>query len=172
MIAGGAVALPNGFIAGAGRVGVSGTQWAVLLTALAGDASTNILSTPVILATDNEDAEIVVGQEVPFVTGQYTGTLDGGNDNDTDPDRYEPHHAVIESGDQVQIYEPVMLDTDGGVTWEKDNEGLPGVDKGRIGLAIARSFVEAHGGTLTLQSRTDRAGTVAEIILPRAGSEA
>ena len=78
VIGGGAVALPNGVSAGVGRVGVSGTQWAVLLTALAGDAATNILSTPVILATDNEDAEIVVGQEVPFVTGQYTGTLDGG----------------------------------------------------------------------------------------------
>jgi general secretion pathway protein D len=85
VIGGGAVALPNGISAGVGRVGVSGTQWAVLLTALAGDASTNILSTPVILATDNEEAEIVVGQNVPFVTGQYTGTLDGGALGVTNP---------------------------------------------------------------------------------------
>lgn len=32
----------------------------------------NILSTPNIVALDNEEAKIVVGQNVPFVTGQYT----------------------------------------------------------------------------------------------------
>ncbi|MDT7928229.1 type II secretion system secretin GspD [Tepidimonas sp.] len=35
-----------------------------------GDA--NILSTPNLLTLDNEEAKIVVGQNVPFVTGQYT----------------------------------------------------------------------------------------------------
>jgi general secretion pathway protein D len=35
-----------------------------------GDA--NILSTPNVVALDNEEAKIVVGQNVPFVTGQYT----------------------------------------------------------------------------------------------------
>jgi general secretion pathway protein D len=35
-----------------------------------GDA--NILSTPTLLTLDNEEAKIVVGQNVPFVTGQYT----------------------------------------------------------------------------------------------------
>jgi general secretion pathway protein D len=32
----------------------------------------NILSTPTLLTLDNEEAKIVVGQNVPFVTGQYT----------------------------------------------------------------------------------------------------
>ena len=32
----------------------------------------NILSTPSLLTLDNEEAKIVVGQNVPFVTGQYT----------------------------------------------------------------------------------------------------
>ena len=35
-----------------------------------GDA--NILSTPTLLTLDNEEAKIVVGQNVPFITGQYT----------------------------------------------------------------------------------------------------
>jgi general secretion pathway protein D len=35
-----------------------------------GDA--NILSTPNLLTLDNEEAKIVIGQNVPFVTGQYT----------------------------------------------------------------------------------------------------
>jgi general secretion pathway protein D len=44
----------------------------VVLTALRTDADTNILSTPNLLTLDNESAEIIVGQEVPFITGQYT----------------------------------------------------------------------------------------------------
>ena len=44
----------------------------VILRALRTDSHTNILSTPNLLTLDNEEAEIVVGQEVPFVTGQFT----------------------------------------------------------------------------------------------------
>ena len=36
------------------------------------NAGSNILSTPTLLTLDNEEAKIVVGQNVPFVTGQYT----------------------------------------------------------------------------------------------------
>jgi general secretion pathway protein D len=42
------------------------------LRALQGDANTNIIATPSILTTDNEEASLTVGQEVPFVTGQFT----------------------------------------------------------------------------------------------------
>ena len=44
----------------------------VLVRALREDTNSNILSTPTILTLDNESAEIVVGQEVPFVTGSFT----------------------------------------------------------------------------------------------------
>ena len=37
----------------------------------------NILSTPTLLTLDNEEAKIVVGQNVPFVTGQYTSSNSG-----------------------------------------------------------------------------------------------
>ena len=46
----------------------------IILHALRTDANTNILSTPNLLTLDNETAEIVVGQEIPFVTGQFTNT--------------------------------------------------------------------------------------------------
>ncbi|MDP3522528.1 MAG: type II secretion system protein GspD, partial [Hydrogenophaga sp.] len=42
-----------------------------------GDA--NVLSTPNLLTLDNEEAKIVIGQNVPFVTGQYTNNNSGGN---------------------------------------------------------------------------------------------
>ncbi len=49
-----------------------------LVRALRGDGKTNILSTPSILTLDNQEAEIKVAQEVPFLTGSYTNTASGG----------------------------------------------------------------------------------------------
>ena len=45
---------------------------AALLTALQNDIDVNILSAPNILTTDNEEAEIIVGQNVPFVASRAT----------------------------------------------------------------------------------------------------
>ncbi|RHW21923.1 type II secretion system secretin GspD [Pseudomonas jilinensis] len=55
-------------IGGIGRIGSS--HIAVLVNALQGDSSSNILSTPSLLTLDNEEAEIVVGQNVPFIVGR------------------------------------------------------------------------------------------------------
>jgi len=46
----------------------------VLARALEGDSNANVLSTPNVLTLDNEEAKIVVGQNVPFITGTYTPT--------------------------------------------------------------------------------------------------
>lgn len=43
-----------------------------LVHLLATDTSANILSMPNILTLDNEEAKIIVGENVPFITGQYT----------------------------------------------------------------------------------------------------
>jgi general secretion pathway protein D len=48
-----------------------------VLKALQTRASTNIVSTPNLITLDNEEAKIVVGKNVPFVTGQYTTTAVG-----------------------------------------------------------------------------------------------
>ncbi|HVF66002.1 MAG TPA: type II secretion system secretin GspD [Casimicrobiaceae bacterium] len=47
---------------------------AFLARALETQVGANILSTPALLTLDNEEARIVVGQNVPFVTGQYATT--------------------------------------------------------------------------------------------------
>ncbi|MBS0447281.1 MAG: type II secretion system secretin GspD [Proteobacteria bacterium] len=49
----------------------------LLAQALQSVAGTNILSTPNLVTLDNEEAKIVVGQNVPFVTGQYTTSTIG-----------------------------------------------------------------------------------------------
>lgn len=70
----GNVALPQGLTLGAGMIKDGGLNFAVLLRALRNDGSSNILQTPSITTLDNEEAEIKVAQEVPFITGQYTNT--------------------------------------------------------------------------------------------------
>ncbi|MCL5041379.1 MAG: type II secretion system secretin GspD [Gammaproteobacteria bacterium] len=55
-------------LGGIGSIGNS--QIALLVSALQGDSSSNILSTPSLLTLDNEEAEIVVGQNVPFIVGR------------------------------------------------------------------------------------------------------
>ncbi len=44
----------------------------LVLNAIRSDSNFNVISTPNLLTLDNEAAEIVVGQEVPFITGRYT----------------------------------------------------------------------------------------------------
>nr|CAA6807683.1 MAG: General secretion pathway protein D [uncultured Thiotrichaceae bacterium] len=74
-LASGATSIPGGFLLGAGS-----EKFGVVLEALKGDGATNILSTPTLVTLDNEEASIVVGQNVPFVTGSYTST-DSSADN-------------------------------------------------------------------------------------------
>ena len=64
----------EGVTIGVGRITDNGVSFAAILRALQGDANTNIISTPTILTTDNEEASLDVGQEVPFVSGQFTNT--------------------------------------------------------------------------------------------------
>ena len=59
------------------------TPIGALIRALNSDGKSNILSTPSLLTLDNEEAEIVVGQNVPFVTGSYSST--GGGSTPTNP---------------------------------------------------------------------------------------
>lgn len=69
-----ASSVPGGLLFGIGRLVKNGTSFGALLNALASNTSTNILSTPSLVTLDNEQAELVSGQNVPFVTGQYTNT--------------------------------------------------------------------------------------------------
>jgi general secretion pathway protein D len=64
----------DGVTVGVGRLSDSGVSFAAILRALEGNANTNIISTPSIVTTDNEEASLNVGQEVPFVTGSYSNT--------------------------------------------------------------------------------------------------
>jgi len=65
--------LGSGLTLGVGAETSSGVRYGLILKALQTDSAANILSTPSIVTLDNEEAEIIVAQNLPFITGQFTG---------------------------------------------------------------------------------------------------
>ena len=57
------------------------TSLGALVNLMQGDADTNILSTPNLMTLDNEEASIMVGENVPFPTGSYANTSTSGTVN-------------------------------------------------------------------------------------------
>lgn len=78
------------------------------IRALASNANANILSTPTIIALDNEEAELLVGQSVPFVTGQTTSNAATTADPFTTIERQDIGTALrvtprINQGDSIAL---------------------------------------------------------------------
>ena len=72
----------NGFnVALARRLSDGSISLGALATFLQTEAGGNILSTPNLVTLDNEEAKIVVGENVPFVTGTFTTTSGGAGNN-------------------------------------------------------------------------------------------
>ena len=69
------------------RIDPEGVSFGAIVTALATSRDANLLSTPSIMTLDNEEAKIVVGNEVPFRGGSFTTTADGANNPFTTVDR-------------------------------------------------------------------------------------
>jgi general secretion pathway protein D len=69
----GTASLSSGLtLGGYGKAG--GNDFAFLVQALQSVSNANLLSTPSIMTMDNQEAEIIVGQNVPFVTGSSSST--------------------------------------------------------------------------------------------------
>ncbi|HXF16525.1 MAG TPA: type II secretion system secretin GspD [Burkholderiales bacterium] len=116
-----------------------------LVRALQTDSSSNILATPTLLTLDNEEAVILIGQNVPFVTGQYA--LSGGATTPTPFQTVERHDVgvtlrvkpqISEGGTvRLQIYQEVSSIEDatnpaGVITNKRAVESTILVDDGRI----------------------------------------
>jgi len=88
----------------------------------------------------DRDGQVVFESGKPQADGRIVG-----NNADDNLGSYEPHYNVITAPDQVQIYETIMANTDGAVTYTllraasylKDNRMLPkGFDKSTAGAEI------------------------------------
>jgi general secretion pathway protein D len=56
-----------------------------LVRAVRGDSGSNILAQPSVVTLDHQEAQLKAGQEVPFLTGQYSNTGTGGTNTPTNP---------------------------------------------------------------------------------------
>src|SRR5258708_1310541 len=91
-----------------------------------------------------------------------------GNDNDEDPLQFEPHYREITSPQQVEIYEPILKDSEGKVTtgllhavgYLKDNRLLPhGFDK-----ATAEKDIAVTGDAADDPGFTDHGSSVRYVV--------
>ncbi len=87
-------------------------NFALLVNALSNTVDTNVLSTPSLITRDNEEAQIRVGQRVPFVTGSFTTGVSGGGGNSVNPFQTVDREDVglqlafipqISAGDTIQL---------------------------------------------------------------------
>ncbi|OUL57396.1 type II secretion system secretin GspD [Pseudoalteromonas ulvae] len=55
-------------------LGFAKGDWGAIIQAVSTDTNSNILATPSVTTMDNEEASMIVGQEVPIITGSQTGS--------------------------------------------------------------------------------------------------
>ncbi|HXF07809.1 MAG TPA: type II secretion system secretin GspD [Candidatus Acidoferrales bacterium] len=141
-----------------GKVNGSGTDWAVLLRALLSDTDTNILSTPTLLTLDNEEAEIVVAQTVPFLTGQFTNTGAGNS-------ALNPFQTIDRQDVGLTLKVKPQINEDGTVLLAVEQEvaSVEQASKARIGAvdvvtnkrAIKTNVLVDNGATIVLGGLID-----------------
>ena len=159
--------VPSGLSFGIGTTSSSGARYGLLLRALQNDTNTNILSTPTIVTLDNEEAELIVGQNIPFVTGSFTGT---GSTNPQNPFQTIERQDVgltlkvtpqINEGDTVQL-----------VIEQETSSVIPGTEE--IGIATRKRSIKTtvlvdDGGILVLGGLIQEEVTDSESKIPLLG---
>lgn len=147
---------------GGGTVSVGGREIAnlnMLARFLESDTKANILSTPNLVTLDNEEAKIVVGRNVPFVTGTYTTTSTGASNPFTTVERKDVgltlkvKPQISEGGTvRLQIYqeasaviESTATSTTGPSTTKRSIESTVLVDDGAV-IALGGLVEDAYSG--------------------------
>ena len=143
--------VPRGTTVGVGRLGGSGVDFAAVLRALRGDSTTNIIATPSIVTMDNQEAEIKVAQEVPFVTGQYTSTggNTGNNLNPFQTIQRQEVGTILKITPQINEGDSVMLKI------EQESSSIAATSSGAVDLVTNKRTISTHvliedGGTVVL----------------------
>jgi len=144
-------AVPRGTTVGVGRLGSGGVDFAAVVRALRGDSTTNIIATPSIVTMDNQEAEIKVAQEVPFVTGQYTSTSNntGNNFNPFQTIQRQEVGTILKITPQINEGDSVMLKI------EQESSSIAATSSGAVDLVTNKRTISTHvliedGGTVVL----------------------
>lgn len=98
----------TGLTLGVGESRDSGVSWGALIQALEGDAGANVLSTPKVITMDNQESSIIVGQNIPIITGQSSSGGAGTSDPFTTIEREDVGVKLIvtpsiSEGDLVRL---------------------------------------------------------------------
>ena len=99
------LSIPSGFLFGATK-----SNFTAIMNALSGDAATNILATPTLVTMNNEEAEIVIGQNVPFLTGRKE--TDSGSDNPFQSIQRQDVGLTLKVTPQVNLDKTILLKID------------------------------------------------------------
>lgn len=141
----------EGITVGIGRISDSGTSFVALIEALEADTNTNIMGTPILVTMDNEEAEIRVGQQVPFVTGQFTntgGTGTGGAVNPFQTIQREQVGLVLKLTPKINEGDAVRLKIEQEIS--SVSESTQAVDLITNNRNINTSVIVEDGGILVL----------------------
>tara|TARA_B100000963_G_scaffold152519_2_gene132863 strand:+ start:738 stop:2585 length:1848 start_codon:yes stop_codon:yes gene_type:complete len=123
----------QGLVAGFGDLSKGDDNFVGILNAIASDTDSNILSTPSILAMDNEPARLFIGQEIPITTGESLGT------NNSNPFRTTSRQEVgieLEITPQIDEGSSVILNIKQGVS------GVAGVAQSGLDLITNKREIE------------------------------
>ena len=148
-----ASAIGNGLTLGLGRLRDSGLSFAAIIEALESDGTTNIIGTPIIVTLDNEEAEIKVGQEVPFVTGSFTntGSTGGGGSTSVNPFQTVQREQVglsLKLTPQINEGDAVRLKIEQEIS--SLSQSTQAVDLITSNRTINTTVIVEDGGTLVL----------------------
>jgi len=141
--------IADGINLGLGRISDTGTSWVGLIQALEADADSNIMATPTLVTLDNEEAEINVGQEVPFVTGSFSNTGSaGGAVNPFQTIERQQVGLTLKITPQINEGDAVLLEID-----QEISSILPSVEASDIvtsNRSVTTSVIVNDGDTLVL----------------------
>jgi general secretion pathway protein D len=167
------IGIPTGLTLGAGRINDSGVSFALLLRALRGDSSSNILQTPSIMTLDNEEAEIKVAQDVPFITGQYAST--GTNTSNTGT--VNPFQTIQreEVGEILKITPQINEGTAVVLKIEQESSGVTQGPSGAVDLVTNKRTVSTKvlvedGGVIVLGGLISESALEGESRVPVLGA--
>ncbi len=162
-------AAPGGLTIGGGRNQDSGTNFAAILRALSGDGDTNIVSMPSVITLDNEEAQIKVAQEVPFVTGQFTNTgSTGGTVNPFQTIQRQEVGNILKITPQITDENTILLKI------EQESSNLAASSAGAVDLITNKRTISTRvlvddGGMLVLGGLIEDRLTESEQRVPGLG---
>jgi len=123
----------QGIVAGFGDLSEGGDSFAAVINAIAQDTNSNILSTPSLLAMDNETASYIIGQEIPITTGESLGS------NNANPFRTTSRQEVgikLDITPQINEGSSVLLDI------KIEVSGVAGVVSSGVDLITNKRAIE------------------------------